>query len=189
MADEAGKQSWKRAAIALIVFLAIPAAVLVFAPDTAYDWFKALHIMAVIAWMAGLFYLPRLFIYHFDTRPGSETSELFKTMESRLYRIIMNPAMIIAWVFGLYLAWEGFRFQAGWLHAKLLFVVLLTIVHVYYGRAATAFRRDERPRSQRHWRIMNEAPALLMILIVLLVILKPFRYILPSAGISVRALL
>jgi putative membrane protein len=95
-------------------------------------------------------------------------------MEWRLYRLIMNPAMMLAWIFGLYLAWDGFGFQGGWLHAKLLCVILLTAVHVYYGRALRQFGSGKRPRTQRFWRVANEAPALLMIVIVLMVVLKPF---------------
>lgn len=169
-----GNRAWYRAATALFVFVLAILAISLLDPDNLYLWLKSFHIMAVIAWMAGLFYLPRLFIYHFETKAGSETSELFKTMEGRLFRIIMNPAMMLAWILGLYLAWDVFAFRGGWLHVKLFSVVLLTAVHVYYGRAYRAFLRDERPRSQRHWRIMNEAPALLMIVIVLMVVLKPF---------------
>jgi putative membrane protein len=143
-------------------------------PDQAYEWIKAFHIMAIIAWMASLLYLPRLFIYHFQTQRGSEASELFKVMERRLYRIIMNPAMMLSWLAGLYMAWTVFGFHGGWLHLKLLSVVALTGVHIYFGRAVRAFHRDERPRSQRHWRILNEVPALLMIVIVIMVVLKPF---------------
>ena len=139
-----------------------------------YEWIKALHVIAVIAWMAGLFYLPRLFIYHWATTVGSEASELFKVMESRLYRIIMNPAMMIAWVLGLYLALEAGWFSQGWMHVKLAAVVVLTGAHVYFGRAVGAFGRDERPLSQRHWRMLNEVPTLLMMAIVLMVVLKPF---------------
>ncbi|MDO6964726.1 protoporphyrinogen oxidase HemJ [Rhizobium alvei] len=171
--SSSGGKAWRRAATAIAVFLLVAGSVF-FLSDDVYSWFKAFHIMAVIAWMAGLFYLPRLFIYHFDVAPGSDASNLFKIMEQRLYRVIMNPSMMMAWAFGLYLAWTGFEMKGGWLHAKLLSVVLLTIVHVYYGRAAKAFNRDERPKSQRHWRIMNEAPAVLMIVIVLMVVLKPF---------------
>ncbi|MBL0374151.1 protoporphyrinogen oxidase HemJ [Rhizobium sp. KVB221] len=172
--NPAGSRAWLRATVALIVFGVICAAVLYADADRAYLWAKALHIIAVIAWMAGLLYLPRLFIYHFDTEPGSTTSELFKVMEKRLLRIIMNPAMVIAWCFGLYLAWSAFEFKGGWLHIKLLAVVLLSAVHMHYASAVRAFGRDERPRTQRYWRIMNEAPALLMIVIVLMVVLKPF---------------
>jgi putative membrane protein len=174
LSSPSGSKAWLRAGIALSVFVIVIALIAALDPDNLYLWIKAFHIMAVIAWMAGLLYLPRLFIYHFDTRPGSEASEMFKLMEGRLYRIIMTPAMMFAWLLGLYLAWTVFRFQGGWLHVKLLGVALLTAVHIYYGRSYRAFLADERPRSQRHWRIMNEVPALLMIVIVLMVVLKPF---------------
>jgi protoporphyrinogen IX oxidase len=169
----AGNRSGLRAGIALSCFVAVAVLVYLFVADH-YLWFKAFHIIAVIAWMAGLLYLPRLFVYHFQTAAGSEASDLLKTMEGRLYRFIMNPSMMIAWAFGLFIAWEGMWLGWGWLHVKLLGVIILTGVHVYYGRAAKAFGRDERPVSQRHWRIMNEVPAALMILIVLMVVLKPF---------------
>ena len=168
-----GAQSGLRAGIALGVFLFL--AVVIYAlSDDRYLWFKAFHIMAVIAWMAGLFYLPRLFIYHSDVAVDSESSELFKTMESRLYRIIMNPAMMMAWIFGLLIVWQGMWLSAGWLHVKFLGVIAMTGMHVYFGRALKAFGRDQRPRNARHWRIMNEVPAALMILIVLIAVLKPF---------------
>lgn len=170
---DAGSRSGLRAGIAIAVFLAVAAALYVFS-DNAYLWFKALHVMAVIAWMAGLFYLPRLFIYHHDKALGSESSETFKIMELRLYRFIMNPSMMIAWAFGLFIAWDGGWFSSGWLHVKLMAVVLLTAAHVYYGRAMRAFGRDERPLTTRHWRMLNEIPAILMIVIVLMVVLKPF---------------
>ncbi|MDB5554678.1 MAG: putative rane protein [Rhizobium sp.] len=168
-----GARSGLRAGIALSVF--VLGTVLIYTlSDDSYLWFKAFHIMAVIAWMAGLFYLPRLFIYHSDVAAGSESSELFKTMESRLYRIIMNPAMMMAWIFGLFIAWQGMWFSAGWLHVKFLGVIAMSGIHVYYGRAVKTFGRDERPGNARHWRIMNEVPALLMIVIVLMAVLKPF---------------
>lgn len=170
---DAGSRSGLRAGIAIAVFLAVAAAIYAFS-DNAYLWFKALHIMAVITWMAGLFYLPRLFIYHHDKAVGSESSETFKIMELRLYRFIMNPSMMIAWGFGLFIAWDGTWFSSGWLHVKLLAVLLLTAAHVYYGRAVGAFGRDERPLSTRHWRMLNEIPAVLMIVIVLMAVLKPF---------------
>jgi protoporphyrinogen IX oxidase len=170
---DAGARSGLRAGIALAVFAAGAVALYVLS-DNAFLWFKALHIMAVIAWMAGLFYLPRLFIYHHDKTPGSETSETFKVMESRLYRFIMNPAMMMAWAFGLFIAWQGDWFTSGWLHAKLLAVLALTAAHLYCGRAMRAFGRDERPLTSKHWRMINEIPALLMIIIVILAVLKPF---------------
>ena len=170
---DAGSHSGLRAGIAIAVFLAAAAALYAFL-DNAYLWFKALHVMAVITWMAGLFYLPRLFIYHHDKAVGSESSETFKIMEARLYRFIMNPSMMIAWAFGLFIAWEGGWLSSGWLHVKLAAVVLLTAAHVYYGRAMRAFGRDERPLTTRHWRMLNEIPAILMIVIVLMAVLKPF---------------
>ncbi|MDM8010723.1 MAG: CopD family protein [Parasphingorhabdus sp.] len=97
---------------ALLVFLALCLGIYIFDRDNFYLWAKAIHIMAVIAWMAGMFYMPRLFVYHADTTPGSESSETFKVMEYRLMKAIMNPAMILTWIFGLYLAWEGFGFPA-----------------------------------------------------------------------------
>ena len=120
-----------------------------------------------------MFYLPRLFIYHLDSAAGSAQSEQFKVMESRLYRIIMNPAMMISWVLGLYLAWSTYGFVGGWLHVKLLAVVVLTATHIYFGRAVKAFGRDERPLTGRSWRFLNEVPTLLMILIVIMVVVKP----------------
>ena len=170
---DAGSRSGLRAGIAIAVFLAAAAALHAFSDD-AYLWFKALHIMAVIAWMAGLFYLPRLFIYHHDKAVGSESSETFKVMETRLYRFIMNPSMMIAWAFGLFIAWDGGWFSAGWLHVKLLAVLLMTAAHVYFGRAMRRFARDERPLTTRHWRMLNEVPAVLMIVIVVMAVLKPF---------------
>ena len=170
---DGGAKSGLRAGMALAVFIAGAIALYVLS-DNAYLWFKALHIMAVIAWMAGLFYLPRLFIYHHDKAPGSEISETFKVMESRLYRFIMNPAMMMAWAFGLFIAWQGAWFTSGWLHVKLLAVLALTAAHIYYGRAVRAFARDERPLTTRHWRMLNEVPAVLMIVIVIMAVLKPF---------------
>jgi putative membrane protein len=172
-ATDAGARSGLRAGIALVLFIAGAAAVYMFS-DNAYLWFKALHIIAVITWMAGLFYLPRLFIYHWDKPVGSDSSETFKIMELRLYRFIMNPSMMIAWAFGLFVAWQGEWFTSGWLHAKLAAVLGLTVAHVYYGRAVRAFGYDERPLTSRHWRMLNEIPAVLLIIIVPLVVLKPF---------------
>ncbi|MBX9457008.1 MAG: protoporphyrinogen oxidase HemJ [Rhizobium sp.] len=171
--SDSGARSGLRAGIAIAAFCTGAAAIYVFSGD-AYLWFKALHIIAVIAWMAGLLYLPRLFIYHHDKMPGSETSETFKTMESRLYRFIMNPAMMIAWLFGLFIAWQGQWFSSGWLHLKLVALVALTLAHVYFGRAVRAFGRDERPLTSGRWRLLNEVPAALMIVIVIMAVLKPF---------------
>lgn len=171
---KAGRKTRMRAGIALVAFVALIAVVLHVDSADAYLWIKALHIIAVISWMAGLFYLPRLFIYHTDAAPGSETSETFKVMEQRLLKVIMNPAMMISWVLGLYLAWSVYGFSGGWLHAKIGLVVLMTAAHVYFSRSVKRFARDENTRSARHWRLMNEVPTVLMIAIVILVVVKPF---------------
>jgi protoporphyrinogen IX oxidase len=139
-----------------------------------YLWIKALHVIAIIAWMAGMFYLPRLFVYHAGVPAGGAQSELFKTMERKLLRFIMIPAMLLAWATGLTLAFEAGFFHAGWFHAKLLAVVLLTGVHFYDGRLAAAFAEDRNARSAKFYRFYNEAPTLLMMIIVTLVIVKPF---------------
>jgi len=128
----------------------------------------------VIAWMADMFYLPRLFVYHADTAVGSESSETFKVMEYRLMKAIMNPAMILTWIFGLYLAWEGFRFSGGWLHVKILAVFVLSGVHGYLSKSLKDFAADKRTKSAKHWRMVNEIPTVLMIIIVIMVVLKPF---------------
>jgi putative membrane protein len=141
-----------------------------------YLWVKALHVISIIAWMAGLLYLPRLFVYHTQAAPGSEASETFKVMERRLLRAIMNPAMIAAWVFGLsmILIDPTLFQQGGWLHAKLLFVVGLTATHMMMARWRKDFEADRNTRPQRFFRIWNEVPTLLMIGIVIFVIVKPF---------------
>jgi putative membrane protein len=144
--------------------------------DSLYLWLKALHIIAVISWMAGMLYLPRLFVYHWRTAVGSEASELFKVMERKLLRLIINPAMILTWILGLWLATHTGAFNPAngkWLHYKLLLVLLMQVVHAMLSRYRKAFARDERPKSERYFRILNEAPAVLMIGIVLLVVLRP----------------
>lgn len=169
-----GNKARLRATVALGGFAALLVGLFVMQPESLYLWIKALHVIAVMSWMAALLYMPRLFIYHTDAAPGSEQSETFKMMEQRLLKVIMNPAMMISWVLGLYLAWSVYGFQGGWLHAKLLFVVMLTVVHMRFSRAVRAFQRDENRRTARYWRLMNEAPTLLMILIVIMVVVKPF---------------
>ena len=143
-----------------------------------YDWLRALHVISVISWMAGIFYLPRLFVYHAERgEPGSELSETLKVMERRLLRAIMTPAMIASWLFGL-LALGAIGFDqlasAGWLHAKLALVVLMTGFHMALARWRRDFAADANRRSGRFYRIANEAPTALMVAIVVLVIVKPF---------------
>ena len=141
-----------------------------------YLWVKALHVISMIAWMAGRLYLPRLFVYHCEVAPGSEASEKYKVMERRLLRAIMNPAMIATYVFGItMIAIDPSLFQqGGWLHAKLLFVLALTVVHMMMARWRKDFEADRNRRPQRFFRIWNEVPTLLMIGIVIFVIVKPF---------------
>lgn len=172
--QKAGARAQLRAAIAILAFAAIGAVLVLGDPATVYPWVKALHVIAVISWMAGLLYLPRLFIYHTDAEPGSVQAETFKVMEQRLLRVIMRPAMIFSWVFGLYLAWTVHHFQGGWLHVKLFSVVMLTITHEFLAKSAAEFSRDEIKRTARFWRLVNEIPTVLMIIIVILVIVQPF---------------
>ena len=138
-----------------------------------YPWIKTLHIVSVVAWMAGLLYLPRLFVYHAGARPGSETSETFKVMERRLLRAIINPAMIATWVLGLWLVWASEAWRAGWFQAKFVLVLLLSGVHGLLARSFKAFAADRNRHSAKFYRLVNELPTLLMIGIVILAIVKP----------------
>ena len=139
-----------------------------------YLWLKALHVIAIIAWMAGMLYLPRLFVYHCAAERGSVQSETFKVMERRLLKAIINPAMIAAWILGIVLAWQGGWLTSGWLHAKLALVLALSALHGVLVRHVKAFAADRNTRPARYFRILNEVPTVLMIGIVILVIVKPF---------------
>jgi len=138
-----------------------------------YEWLKAFHIIAIIAWMAGMLYLPRLFVYHCEAEPGSKQSETFKVMERRLLKAIINPAMIATWALGLWLAWEGGLNRAGWLQAKVLLVLALSALHGFFVRWVRDFAADKNQHSAKFYRIINEIPTVLMIGIVLLAVLKP----------------
>lgn len=141
-----------------------------------YLWLKSFHLIAVIAWMAGLLYLPRLFVYHAEAQSGSDKSETFKIMERRLLRYIMNPAMIATWLFGLLMLkanWDGIM-TGGWMHAKLTLVLAMTGVHHIFGRWRKTFERDANIRPARFYRVWNEVPTVIMIVIVVLAIVKPF---------------
>lgn len=145
--------------------------------ENTYLWVKALHIIAVIAWMAGMLYLPRLYVYHAGLAVGSEASELFKTMERRLLRAIINPAMIAAWVFGIWLiviTKAGAPGMGYWMHAKIGLLIGMQIVHAMLSRHRKQFARDVRPKSAIYFRVLNEVPTVFLIGIVLLVVLKPF---------------
>ena len=135
---------------------------------------KALHVLAVMSWMAGLLYLPRLFVYHAGVVVTSEQARLFEVMEFRLHRYIMTPALIVSWITGLYLVISAGFFVAPWLHGKLLLVVAMTGVHGYLGVLRKAFAAGSNQHSGRFYRILNEVPTLLMIGIVVLVVVKPF---------------
>lgn len=178
MADAAQRQTGTTALIRALVALGVVAALVVglwlWQPSGLYLWLKAAHVIAVIAWMAGMLYLPRLFVYHTAAEPGSVQSETFKVMERRLLRAIINPAMVATWVLGLWLAYDGGWFSSGWMHAKLLFVLGLSALHGMFSGWVRAFSEDRNTRSQKFYRIVNEVPTVLMIGIVIFVIVKPF---------------
>lgn len=140
-----------------------------------YPWLMAFHVIGVMAWMAGMLYLPRLYVYHADALKGSETSQTFKIMERRLLRAIINPAMIASLLFGgLMIAANPAVMQNGWMHAKLGLVGLMVVTHILFARWRRCFERDENTRPAKFYRIWNEIPTLLFVLIVILVVVKPF---------------
>ncbi len=141
-----------------------------------YPWIKALHLIGVIAWMAGLLYLPRLFVYHCDAAPGTERSETFKVMERRLLRAIMNPALIAVFVFGglLLVSPQGVDWGSGWIYVKLALVAALMLFHHLAARWRKDFEADRNARPARFYRIANEVPTVIMIGIVILAVVKPF---------------
>ena len=142
-----------------------------------YLWLKALHIIFMVCWMAGMLYLPRLFVYHSKVAVGSEASEIFKVMERKLMRGIMLPCMVATFILGFSLAVKTDAFgpgHGGWLHAKLLLVLVLAGLHGMMSKYRKAFARDENVKSERFFRIFNEVPAVVMVVIILLVVLKPF---------------
>lgn len=139
-----------------------------------YPWIKSLHVVADMAWMAGMLYLPRLFVYHASAKPGSNLSETFKIMERRLLKAIMTPALVVAWMTGLFLVWKAGFHQAGWLQLKVLLVMAMSALHEYFSVLVNAFANDKNRKGPKFYRILNEMPTLLLILIVILVIVKPF---------------
>jgi protoporphyrinogen IX oxidase len=139
-----------------------------------YAWIKAFHVIAVIAWMAGMLYLPRLFVYHCEAAPGSAQSETFKVMERRLLKVIINPAMIATWLLGAWLVVAGGWLWSGWLLAKVVLVIGLSALHGAFSGWVRAFAGDRNPHPGSFYRVINELPTLLMIGIVILVIVKPF---------------
>jgi putative membrane protein len=139
-----------------------------------YLWIKAFHIIAVISWMAGMLYLPRLFVYHCAAEPGSTQSETFKVMERRLLNFIMTPAMAVTWVLGLILMVQSHAMGAGWFHAKFALVIVMSGVHGRLSHSVKEFARDSNRHTPKFFRIVNEIPTLLMIFIVILAVVKPF---------------
>jgi putative membrane protein len=164
----------RRAAISLLVTVVAAGLAMLIFGAVAYPWIKAFHVIAVISWLVGMLYLPRLFVYHAEVPVGSPQSEIFKVMEQRLLNIITTPAMVVAWVLGIWLAWQSGYWAAPWFHAKLACVLALSGLHGYLSASTRAFREDRNTKPARHWRIINEIPTLLMIAIVILVIVKPF---------------
>ena len=165
---------WVRAIVAIAMVVALVTGLSAWHPGNLYPWFKAFHIMAVIAWMAGMLYLPRLFVYHCGAEAGSRQSETFKVMERRLLRGIINPAMVVSWVLGLWMVYDGAWISAHWLQSKLLLVVALSGIHGMLARWTDDFAADRNRRTERFYRIINEIPAVLMIGIVIMVVIKPF---------------
>ena len=177
MADEVKRDDAKVPVLPRIIVAAVAVIAIIFVflyPDQSYLWVKALHVVAVISWMAGMLYLPRLFVYHCAAEPGSAQSETFKVMENRLLKAIINPAMGVTWLAGLWLAWHTAAYQDGWFHVKFLAVLLLSGLHGFFTKSVRLFAADKNEKSQRFWRMMNEVPALLMVVIVIMVIIRPF---------------
>ena len=163
-----------RPVAALVVVAAAFGLLIWWQPSGLYPWLKALHVIAIISWMAGMLYLPRLFIYHCAAKVGSEQSETFKVMERRLLAIIINPAMVVSWVLGLWLAWDAGLYKSGWFHTKLALVLAMSAIHGLFVRWVREFGLDQNQHDQKFYRIINEVPTVLMIGIVILVVVKPF---------------
>ena len=141
----------------------------------SYLLFKSLHLIAVVSWLAGLLYLPRIFVYHVENKEKKETTKIFEVMEQRLYNYIMRPAMILTWLFGVGLIYlKGFQiFPSLWLQLKLILVVVLTAYHEYLGKCLRSLKNQNNTRSAKFFRIINEIPTILLILIVFIVVFKP----------------
>lgn len=140
-----------------------------------YEWLRALHIIAIISWMAGMLYLPRLYVYHADSAVGSEQSETFKIMERRLLKFIINPAMIAAFIFGLLMLYAvPALLQEGWMHVKLVAIFLMFGAHGVLAKHRKLFEQDERKKSAKYYRILNEVPTVLMVIIVIAAVVQPF---------------
>ncbi len=168
------KKRWIRAVVGVTMMAALVIALVIWRPSSLYPWFKAFHVVAVMSWIAGMLYLPRLFVYHCGAEKGSRQSETFKVMERRLLRGIINPAMVASWALGLWMVYDGGWISAHWLHLKLLLVVVLSAIHGMLARWTLDFAADRNRRSERFYRIANEVPAVLMVGIVIMAVIKPF---------------
>lgn len=174
VSKEVGQKASRRAGLAIVAVIAGFAALLVLDSGRIYEWVKALHVIAVISWMAGMVYLPRLFVYHTDAEVGSVQSETFKVMEQRLLKVIITPAMAVTWLAGLWLAWYGGHLLELWFIIKFAMVFVLSGVHGFFAKSVRLFAQDLNQKTAAQWRLYNEVPAVLMILIVIMVIVKPF---------------
>jgi len=173
MASDA-KARWIRATIAIATVATSLAGLVAWHPSNLYPWLKAFHVMAVISWMAGMLYLPRLFVYHCGAEIGSRQSETFKVMERRLLRGIINPAMVVSWTLGLWMVYDGAWIWEHWLQCKLLLVAVLSGLHGMLARWTRDFAADQNRHTERFYRITNEVPAVLMVGIIIMVVIKPF---------------
>ena len=171
-AEEGRKAGWK-AGLAIVGVIAAALAGMIINPPWLYGWMKVLHLVAVISWMVGLFYMPRLFVYHADSVIGGEADVTFRIMERRLLKVIMGPAMMVSWAVGLWLAYDGFGFSGLWLWVKIAGVAGLTAFHVFLGKAVRDFAAGKNHRTARQWRMLNEIPTVLMILVIIMVVIKP----------------
>lgn len=169
-----GRKAAMRAAMALIVFCLLAALVFLVSPGQRYVWVKALHVIAVISWMAGMVYLPRLFVYHADAVGGGEADTTFKVMERRLLKVIMTPAMVISWLAGLWLAYVAAFHVDVWFWIKFAAVVGMTVMHFYLAKSVKRFAAGQNTVTAGRWRALNEIPTVLMIVSVVMVIVKPF---------------
>ena len=165
---------WMRVIVGVLAAAVIFGGLALWHPPGLYLWIKAVHVMAVISWMAGMLYLPRLFVYHCQAEVGTKQSETFKVMERRLLRGIINPSMVVTWGLGLWLAYDSALWADHWLQLKVVFVAILSGIHGMLVRWTRDFATDQNRHTQRFYRIINEIPALLMVGIVILVVVKPF---------------
>ncbi|ACT57284.1 protoporphyrinogen oxidase HemJ [Candidatus Liberibacter asiaticus] len=174
LSDSIGKKAQAIAFIALFVFLFLSLLCFFFLTSQFNLCIKSIHILSVISWMAGLLYMPRIFVYHSLSAPDTDQYKTFEIMEERLFKVIMNPAMILSWVCGLYLAWKTFYIHIGWLRLKMISVLFLSFYHVYLSFVMRKFRDKKLFHSPKYFKIINEIPTLIMIIIVFLSVIKPF---------------